>query len=155
MFGLFRKADPYLDPELGCFERWKGKWRGHIVLPPHGEKPLLLAGGKDGPDGDCLNRARELTALFAALAPAIRDKLYAHYEPCRDAAEGNAAYPEIRNDDSLWRHVALLGISIAPMFGSMTIEIAIGTDWDEEHVLGARIQGGRLVELNGSIMSPF
>lgn len=151
MFGFF-KAKTFEDPQLGAFTRKGGKWRGRITLPTHGEKSLHLAGGSDAPDADALSAARALPSLFPALLPEIQKDLFEHYEPY---AEADAAAVKIANDATLWNHVRLLGVTVERMDGKMTIEIALATDWDEEHTLGAIVQDGKVAGLNGSILCGF
>jgi hypothetical protein len=35
-----------------------------------------------------------------------------------------------------------------------SVEWGLRVAWDEEHTLGARLGGGRLIELNGSVLAP-
>lgn len=149
MFGLFSKPQPFTDPVLGEFEFSKGKWKGLCGLAGQ-DVPLLIVGNKEAPDARCLDLARELGKLYAQLQDNIRQSLYAHFEPYKEQSPAVVA-----NDDSLWQHVKVLGAVVMPIAGIPTVEIAYTTAWDEEHTLGAYIQSGKLLELNGSILSPF
>lgn len=151
MFGLFKRKN-FSDPSLGDFTRSKGKWRGNITLQNAGAVPLLLEGGGEAPDAEALEVARKLSAQFAAQKAEIRKSLFAHYEPY---AENGECPVKVANDETLWKQVRILGVTVEKLGGVMTGEIAIAVEWDEEHTLGARLQAGKLVELNGSILCGF
>lgn len=149
MFGLFSKPTTFNDPALGQFAFVKGKWRGQGGLAGQ-NVPLFIAGSKQAPDAACIDLARELGKIYVSLQDTIRHALYEHFEPYADHASVKVA-----NDDTLWPHARALGVVVEPQDGIPTIEIAYAVDWDEEHTPGARIQHGKLAELNGSILSPF
>lgn len=151
MFGLF-KSDPYTDSDLGTFIRSGGKWRGRIVLPGVGERPVTLSGGRKQPASESLDLARQLPAQYGYLLPDIQKGLFAEYEPYLQAHESGdyragEPFPRLGNDPSLWEKVRLVGVTI----DARGIEIAYETDWDEEHTVGALIKNGKLIEMNGSI----
>jgi hypothetical protein len=54
-----------------------------------------------------------------------------------------------------WRGLIVLEhVSVLPLGGVPTVEIGYRAVRDEEHLLGARLRGGRLLELNGSVLPP-
>lgn len=154
MFG-FSKSVSYQDSQLGALEHRKGKWRGKITLPAQGEKLLALSGNRNQPDAESIALAHQLPSQYTALVPAIQNALFAHYEPYGEEAGEDAQISPVKNDASLWGYVKLIGVLIEPLAGTPTVEIAYQVDWDDEHTLGARIQNGKLLELNGSILSVF
>ena len=98
--------------------------------------PLAVVGGRRGPDEDALAMARRAAADLAAVRPELEATLAEHREPSGETVEGWSVE---------WASVALLD-------GELTLELGLQTAWDEEHTLGARLRGGRLVELNGSVL---
>ncbi len=151
MFGLF-KSKTYQDSQLGAFTCKGGKRRGNMTLAGQGEIGLLLAGGGDAPEAKAIEVVGALPQQYAALRPEIQKALFDHYAPY---AESGFSDLKVENDETLWKHVRILGVLVEPLSGVMTAEIAIATDWDEEHILGARMQAGKLTELNGSILCEF
>jgi hypothetical protein len=75
------------DPILGELARRRGYWRGHLALGTHRDVPLLIAGGRMGPDAAALGLAQELPARYEPLQGAIGIALFEHYEPYRDALD--------------------------------------------------------------------
>jgi len=88
----------------------------------------------------------------------IEAALFEHYEPYADAASTGELPKSVAAIDSprdVWANVPLQFVSIEPMVdGVLTTEIAYATEWDEEHLLGARFQAGNFLELCGSVVSP-
>jgi hypothetical protein len=62
--------------------------------------------------------------------------------------------PRIAAPGDVWPHVGIEHVSVLPFGGVPTVEIGYRAVWDEEHLLGARLRGGRLLELNGSVLPP-
>ena len=161
MFGLF-KTPPFEDDLLGSLTRSSGSWTGSIVLARHGKIELSLSGGRQAPDSVSLALARELPTRYEALLPQIQTSLFEHYEPYRDAdsarelPEQSEPFPKIEHAEDVWSHVFAEWVRIEALEGSPqagpTIEIAYRVAWDEEHIVGARIQGWRLFELCGSVI---
>jgi hypothetical protein len=60
--------------------------------------------------------------------------------------------PVIARATDVWRFVTLQSASVTPIDGKLVAEVALSAAWDEEHTLGARFDGARFVELNGSIL---
>ena len=154
VFGLFKSA-PFEDPRLGTLSRSRGKWRGTISFASHRNVPLRLSGGGKAPDPASLDLARQLPARFAELRPQIESQLYEHYEPYRESADAGGL-PGIDRAEDVWLHVSPVHVLAAPLDGApapgLVLEIAYAVAWDEEHTVGARIQGGRLFELCGSVI---
>ena len=161
MFGLFKTA-PFEDDRLGSLTRSGGSWRGIIALGQHGKFELSLSGGRQSPDSASLALARELPARYESLLSQIQASLFEHYEPYRDAdsagelPEPSEPFPKIERAEDVWPHVFSRWVRIEPLQGSPqdgpTIEIAYRVAWDEEHTVGARIQGWSLFELCGSVV---
>ena len=155
----FGKADPYADPELGVLTRKSGKWEGVIALGGHPEVPLFVEGGREAPDAGGLALARDLTRRFDELRPAIAVALFEHYEPYRDpVVAGEETDPDLvmmSSVNDVWPHAEPVAVLIQPLRGSPEpgpiIEIQYRVVWDEEHTLGARIQGWRVFEMCGSV----
>ena len=161
MFGLFKTA-PFTDDCLGSLTRSGGLWRGRIALGRHGKIDLNLAGGRQSPDPAGLALARELPTRYDAVLPQIQTGLFEHYEPYRDAEsagelpESSEPFPKIERAEDVWPHVFAQWVRVGPLPGSPqdgpTIEIAYRVAWDEEHTVGARLQGWQLFELCGSVV---
>lgn len=132
------------------------------MLGRHGKIDLRLAGGRQLPDAESLSLARELPTRYEALLPQIQASFFEHYESYRDAdsteelPEPFEPFPKIECADDVWPHVFAKRVLIEPLQGSPqddpTIEIAYHVAWDEEHTVGARIQGWSLFELCGSVV---
>ena len=161
MFGLF-KTTPFEDDHLGTLTRSGGSWRGSIALGRHGKMALSLSGDRQAPDAASLALAHELPARYETLLASIQTSLLEHYEPYREAAsagespESSGPFPTIQSAEAVWPHVVAQWVRIEPIRGAPqdgpTIEIAYQVAWDEEHTVGARIQGWRLFELCGSVV---
>jgi uncharacterized protein DUF6985 len=142
------------DPLLGAFARSRGYWRGRVALGAHRDVPLLIAGGRRGPDVAALARARELPARYSTLQGAIGTELFEHYGPYRDAfdrGEIDERIPHIADAAEVWPHVTPVQVIAAPLQGRPSVEIGYATLWDVEHTLGAIVVDWRLAESNGSI----
>jgi hypothetical protein len=158
MFGLFKSAS-FSDPLLGELSRARGFWRGTLQL---GSKsvPVALAGSRAAPDADAIAAARQVHAQLQSWHPAIETALFGHYEPYSEAvAEGKGPetsehFPSITSPAGVWPHVSLEFVSISPLSGTLITELGYAAAWDEEHMLGARFNAGKLVELCGSVLPP-
>jgi hypothetical protein len=160
MFGLFGTKS-IQDPVLGTLSRSGGRWRGTISFGTHRDVPLRLAGGRAGPDAASLALAHRLPAEFALLRPQIETSLHEHYEPYRDAESDDGgpgrtrAFPRLERAAEVWSHVSPVSVLVEPLRGAPApgpvVEIAYAVAWDEEHTVAARIQGGRVFELCGSV----
>jgi hypothetical protein len=164
--GRWRGAGRLDDPTLGTLERRWGRWHGEIALgmtdggASSGAShivPLVVAGGRSGPDPACLRAARELGARYADLAPAIERALFEHYQPYGEAiAAGeeppHPGVPLLTRAAEVRPHATPVRALIERRRGVPAIEIAYRVAWDEEHTLGAVLQEWALVELNGSVL---
>ena len=153
LFGL-SPSPTVNDPILGTLTRSRGFWRGRVMLGD-ADLPLLIAGGNEAPDVMALALARELPVRYLALQDLIGPALFEHYEPYADTSDdGDFAEqpPRIPDAAGVWPQVTPLQVTIAPLAGRLSIEIAYTTRWDVEHTLGAIIADWRLIDLNGSIL---
>lgn len=142
----FFKVAPVADDVLGTLQRSGGTWRCTRELPGLGALEFRLSGSRQAPDAAAVMLARELPQRLLAILPAIGHALWEHYEPYSEECE-----IRIAGEAGVWPHARALHVSIEPMRGVLTIEIALAAAWDEEHTLGARIQNWTLLELCGSI----
>jgi hypothetical protein len=157
MFGLF-KSSPFIDPQLGELRRSLRAWRGTLALEANARVPLVLVGSRAAPDPEALRIARLIAADFPSWRAEIERALFEHLAPYAEAvADGELAattpLPEIDVPSAVWPHVNVEFVQVSPLDGQLTIEIGYRVTWDEEHTLGARIRGGKLVELCGSVLS--
>jgi hypothetical protein len=150
MFGLFR-SEPFDDPVLGRLERSRGYWRGRVALPTVGDTALAIEGGRSGPSEEHLAAVRGLGPVYERLRQSIASALAEH--------RANDETQSPHDPAQIWEHVTTLGVAVERWSGLSTTAPAVvvnyRTDWDEEHTLGAVIHDGALVELNGSVLSPF
>jgi hypothetical protein len=159
MFGLF-SSPQFHDPQLGELARSRGYWRGSLTLEAGASVALALSGTRSAPDSQAVAMARELRALFPSWRTTIEKALFEHYEPYADALAADElpppseVFPSIASPNQVWPHVSLAFVSVTTMDGVLTTEFGYTTDWDEEHVLGARFQSGNFLELCGSVLPP-
>jgi hypothetical protein len=155
----FFKSPAFRDPQLGAFVRSRGHWRGELALGGS-TVPFVLAGGRSEPDVQALQLARTVSSHFPAWRAAIAEALFEHYQPYAEAVaageapEPNTPLPRIGAPSDVWPHAVLVFVSVTPIDRALAIEFGFATAWDEEHTLGARFQGGKLLELNGSVLPP-
>jgi hypothetical protein len=133
-----------------------GRRRGKIVLGSEPAVPLVLAGGRLSPSEAVLRLARELPARYPSLQPTIALALFEHYAPYAEAIaageeQAPPGLPTLTAPDQVWGYVSPVRVWIGRIGGVETVEIAYRAAWDDEHTLGSRFQGWRLVELNGSV----
>src|SRR5574343_1524535 len=151
----FFKSPVFRDSQLGEFVRSRGHWRGKLEL---GGSTVLfvLAGGRSEPDAQALQLARTVSPHFPAWRPIIAEALFEHYQPyaealaAGEAPEPSTTLPRIGVPSEVWPHAVLVFVSVAPIDRALVVEFGFTTAWDEEHTLGARFTGGKLLELNGS-----
>jgi hypothetical protein len=159
MFGPFKSAS-FVDPQLGEFSRSRGAWRGTLTLDGAVPVPLVLSGGRTAPDGEALRIARSVPSDYGSWRPMIERELLAHYSPYAEAVAAGeldpppSGLPTIDTPSSVWPYTTVAFVQITPLSGVLTVEIGYRVAWDEEHTLGARLRGGQLVELCGSILAP-
>ena len=152
LFGLMRDQT-VTDPALGVLARSRGYWRGRLPLGATRDVFLLIAGGRQGPDGAALALARELPSRYASLQVLIGVALFEHHLPYWqeiDASEAEQKAPP-QSAAEVWPHVTPVHVIIDPLNRDFTVEIGYTAVWDVEHTLGARLSDWRLVELNGSV----
>jgi hypothetical protein len=156
MLGLF-KSRPHDDATLGRLTRSWGLWRGTINVDGRAA-PLALAGASAAPDANALDIARALPAQLNSLRPAIERELFEHCAPYLEAIRsGELDEPEradilrIAKPADTWAFVEAKALTVKPLAGHLTAELALTSAWDEEHTFGVYIRDGRLVEFNASI----
>jgi hypothetical protein len=151
------KAKPFLHDALGSFRRFHGKWIGNISMDGQTKVDLILQGDRKGPDERSLRMAEKLLPTFASLKSEIALALYDHYKPYFDEPNGEniEEIPVLNQPHDVWKNVSIQYVLIEKLRGSPlpgpTIEIAFDVSWDDEHTVGARIQGDKLIELCGSV----
>jgi hypothetical protein len=159
MLGFF-KSPSFVDPQLGELHRSRGAWRGTLKLDVEAAVPLVVSGGRAGPDAEAMRSARSLPSDYPSWRPAIERELFDHYKPYAEAVAAGeldsptSGLPPIDAPSSIWPHATLEFVRVAPLDGVLTVEIGYRVVWDEEHTLGARFRGGQLLELCGSILAP-
>ena len=155
----FFKSPLFRDAALGEFARSRGYWRGRIELNG-AAVPLVLVGERSEPNAQALALARTVADNFAAWRFFIETALFEHYQPYAEAlAAGelpspSEPVPDISAPGEVWSHVTLVFASVAVLDRALTVEFGFITEWDEEHTLGARFQGGKFIELCGSVLPP-
>lgn len=158
MFGWL-KANPIEDPQLGTLRHKGLGWRGSITLPRLGATELRIHGGRSGPDAAHLAAARQAVADFEACRADIEAAVFEHYEVYRDALSAQEwaeiGLPPLAAPGDVWPHLEPAWVLVETMIGTASrsplVEVAFRTAWDIEHTLGARLQDGRLFELNSSV----
>jgi hypothetical protein len=158
MLGLFKSA-PFIDPQLGELRRSRGAWRGTLALEAASRVPLVLVGSRAAPDPDALRIARLIPVDFPSWRAGIERELFEHLAPYAEAVVAGelvplTPLPEIDVPSAVWRHANVEFVQVGPLDGQLTVEIGYRVEWDEEHTLGARFRGGKLVELCGSVLPP-
>lgn len=148
MFSLF-KSRTVLDPVLGELRRSGGAWRGEIGIAGQLAVPLALPGNGSEPDAAAIEIVRELDGRLSEWRAGIAAALFDHLEPYASASE-TGAFRHIRAPEDVWPLTKLSHVTVFRQSGMLTLELGYGVDWDEDHILGARFQQGKLVELNGS-----
>ena len=154
MFGLFSSA-AVSDPVLGELRFQRGRWRGLVRLEGT-DLPLAISGSRKAPDESSLMAARSFSSALAALRPQIETALFEHYQPYAEAVTSGDFPPhaegicEVDVPGDVWRHVVNKFVSIEPMSGALVTELGMAVAWDEEHILGARFDQGKFIELCGS-----
>lgn len=134
-----------VDPTLGELHRrggfGRGVWRGTIELQAGQAVPLALPGGRQAPDPAALALAGRAAELYRLAGPDIAAALADHAEPY--GADATALAP-----------LAPIFVHITSLDGHDVVEFGFRVPWDDDHLLGARVRDGRLVELNGSVLEP-
>lgn len=160
MFGLF-KSPRFTDPALGVLTRERGAWRGSVHVPGGGDVPVVLPGGREAPDAAALAAAARVPADYAAWKPLIAEALLEHARPYfetlaqdDDAVDSEPPPVQPSTPHEVWLQVALQYLAVMPLDGLLTVELGYAAAWDDDHLLGARLRDGRLVELNGSVVAP-
>lgn len=103
--------------------------------------PLSIMGTRDGPDPVAVALACSIPSGFEGWRSSIDSELRDHATTADVAA--TASTPTIPC------YAAVIALD-----GQPSIELGYQVPWEEEHTLGARIRGDRLVELNGSVLEP-
>ena len=154
MFGLFSSA-AVSDPMLGDLKFQRGRWRGLVQLEG-ASLPLAISGNRKAPDESSLAAARNLSSAFAAVRQQVQAALLEHYQPYVEAVASGDLPPsvegivEVGAPSDVWRHVFAKFVSIGPLSGQLVTQLGMAVAWDEEHLLGARFDQNRLIELCGS-----
>lgn len=138
---MFRREHVIIDPDLGILTRSRGAWRGVIGLDAFGPIPLVVPGPRSSPDPQAVALARSAPVDFRRCRTEIEASLADH----RDAYESGPA----ADVAAVPCHVAVIRLD-----RRLVLEFGYRVPWDEEHLLGARVLDGTLIELNGSVQEP-
>lgn len=161
MFGWFN-TPTHEHPSRGRLQRRRGFWRGEIMvqLPTHDARrvPWVVEGPRAAPADEALALTEAcLARVDFDWQPAVAQALFEHLSPwletLRESGD-SAPYLDVRAPDDVWPHVVPAYLAVVPLQGTLTPELGLHVAWDDEHVLGARWRGGRLLELNGSLLMP-
>lgn len=157
MFGLFERPS-FTDPQLGELRRSGGMWRGTVSLD-EAAIPLVVSGSRSSPDPDAIEVARGIGVGYPLWRAAISRALSEHYLPYAEAVTAGDAdtpvdIPRIDAAEQVWLHAHVEYVQVAPLDGTLTVEIGYRVVWDDEHTLGARLRDGQLMELCGSVLAP-
>ena len=156
MSGFF-KSPTAEDPVLGILKRARGSWRCLLPLEGAQKVPLSLFGSNREPDPAALEAARQIAPAWSAWRLHIQQALFDHYTPYAEAAaegetsEADVTMPTISGPEQVWAHVSLQSVAITKLGGAVTTELVYAAAWDDDHMLGARFQAGRFIELCGSV----
>lgn len=159
MFGLF-SSPSISDPDFGDLKRSRGMWRGCIASLGKAAVPLILAGSKSAPDSAAMDLAKSISSQYSIWQAIIEKEFIEHLTPYAEAvALGELPAPEepppvITTQNDIWPHVFIEFVAVTPLEGKLTVELGYRVTWDEEHMLGARFQDGRFIELCGSVLCP-
>jgi hypothetical protein len=96
--------------------------------------------------------AERVADWWTRVLSAVESELYAHYNAGRDA--GVSDLPDIAKPSDVRAHITLLSVEVRPYRSVEEFQVAIRTEWDDEHTLGALVRDATLVGLNGSILEP-
>lgn len=122
--------------------------------------PLVLSGSRTAPDPNALSMARSISSDFPSWRPTVERALFEHYSPYAEAMTAGEAdppasgLPAIDGPADVWPHTTAEFVQVIPLSGQLTVEIGYRVAWDEEHIVGARLRDGQLVELCGSVLAP-
>ncbi len=137
-----RTAQEYTDPTLGQLAHRRGAWHGQVQLDAFGSIPLAVPGSRSAPDTEALDLARSAAREFASCRPMIE----------RELADHRLAYEDgVEISDGPF---APCFVAVVVLERRLVLEFGYRVPWDEEHTLGARVLGGELIELNGSVVEP-
>lgn len=157
MLSLF-KARCHVDPELGALTRSRGAWRGSLRIDGV-TVPLSLCGPRSMPSDEALSLAKSAQAQLASCRAAIEAELFSHHLGYADAIASGEFEPAsplaaLESPSAVWAHLSPVFVAVAPLDGTLSIELGYTAAWDEEHILGVRLQRGTFVELCGSTLPP-
>ena len=151
LLDFLKPVEPRQHPRLGALRYGSGRWRGALALQESKEEvALLIPGGRGGPDPGALGVAERVAEWWGRAKTAVAQELFEHYSNGKEA--GLPEIAGLAGPADVWRHVRLSSVQIAPFKAVNEALVALHTEWDEEHTLGAHLREGSLVELNGSIL---
>lgn len=157
MLGLF-KTPVCKDSALGEIRYARGLWRGSVAIDGC-IVPLALEGSRSGPSVEALALAKSGEAHFLGCRAQIEAALYSHFLALKDAVGDGQFVPEeplpaLEGRGAVWSHVRLEYAAVVSLGRELITELGYSVQWEEEHMLGVRLQNGRLVELCGSVVAP-
>jgi len=134
---VFGGARRIVDPKLGELTRRGRSWRGHSRIGV-----VVVPGGRSGPDPTAVALVAAVLSDYEQIRPLVRDALADHRPDSSSARDTSLEVPDPV-------HVTVISLD-----GQQVVELGYQVAWDEEHTLGARVRGGELVELCGSVLPP-
>jgi len=156
MFGFLRPA-VFVDPALGELKRSGGRWRGRIEMSGK-VVPFAVSGPRGHPDPEAVAAMAALPGVWGQNSGSVARALLDHLAPYREAVAAgeeeapSQPLPPADRPADIWATVDVRSVSVTPLAGKLTSEVALAATWDEEHTLGARFHGPVFVELNGSVL---
>lgn len=160
--GLFDfLKNPVLDhPVFGEMKFSGGFWQCTVDYLEYVAVTIRLCGTRNGIDPAAQKLCDGFEKQFESLAGEIGEVLYAEsYTPVREAI-GAGDFLELEDEDiptisspaDVWQHLRVAQVEFGASGEPDRIEIAFGTDWEIEHVLGIGIKNGKYDYFNGSVL---
>lgn len=138
-----------MDATLGQFAKSSGYWRGSVSLASVGIVPLLIKAGFNAPDKIAVKAIIQLLDCWHGCAQSLQQSLFEHYSLGPTKIDD---YPKINSPQEVWQFISVIQILTELRKNRQVVELQIRTEWDLEHVLGARFVDSKLEEICGSVL---
>ena len=151
MFNLFKRPR-FVDSTYGELVRSRSYWRTSTLLDGT-TVSLAIEGNRSEPDPSALSVARNLGSTFALLRNEIGQALLEHYQPYGEALESgeeDCGCPKLGSPNEVWPHATPVFVTCS---SDGIAEIGYSVAWDDDHMVGVRIAGDKIVEVCGSTIS--